>query len=66
MTKENKLKTYRLFISWDGRGFVHIKAKSEKDAKDKFYSGEWEVNDLEDESEGYTIEEIEKVGYSVA
>jgi hypothetical protein len=57
----NKKKTYRLYIYWDGKGYVDIKADNREEAEDLFYNGGWDDTDLSDDSDSYCIEKIEEV-----
>ena len=57
----NELKTYQVNYYFDGKGSVNIQAKSKKEAKDKFYEGEYEITDDSEWGESYIVEDIIKL-----
>lgn len=53
----SKLKKYRVDYSFDGRGYVFLKATSEQDARNRFYEGFFDNKDDHDRSENYCVED---------
>ena len=56
---EKQLKTFKVYYEFAGYGEVKIKAKTEEEATDIFYEGEFE--DQNEWSENTTLETIEEV-----
>ena len=56
--KNTKKKLYRVKYYFDGKGYVDIKAKNEKEAEDLFFKGDFDNQN--EWGESYEIEEIEK------
>ncbi len=56
-----KLKKYKVNYTFDGSGYVLLKATSEKDAIDRFDEGFFDNKDDHDTSENYQGENAEEV-----
>ena len=54
------MKKFRVIYYFDGQGKVLIEAKNEKEAKEKFFNGEFEIENEEEWGENYNIDRIEK------
>lgn len=52
---------YRIQFFYDGTGEIDIKAKNEKEARELFSQGEWEQKDVNDLSDNFNIQSVEKI-----
>lgn len=56
-----KNKTFKVGFVYEGKGELLIEAASEKRAREIFLLGEWEVNEVNDDSSGYSIEYVDEI-----
>ena len=52
---------YEVVFQYDGKGTVVIEAKNEEEAEEIFLSGEYEQKDINDDSDCYIVNEVNKV-----
>lgn len=57
---KSKNKTYEVEYYFDGYGIVKVRAKSQREADEKFYEGEWQGQEKE-WGENYVVNGINKI-----
>jgi len=51
-------KEFTIYYTYDGQGEVKIKAKNQKEAEDRFYEGNWNLNNGTEDGTNYEISNI--------
>lgn len=55
------MKEYEIKYSYNGYGSCNIRANSKEEAEDKFYEGDYDINQNDTSESNYWIEDIEKI-----
>jgi hypothetical protein len=59
--KKSKLKDFIIYYSFRGTGRVVMRAKSEKQAREMFYEGSYEIDYDSEDGSNYQINEVNEV-----